>query len=74
MAQRSPAEIRSSIESNRAELAVSVARLRGEVERISDWRGQLERHRQEITIGAAAVGMLLATRMLRRRRRRRRGG
>ena len=30
MAQRSPAEIRDSIESNRMELAVSVQRLRGE--------------------------------------------
>ncbi|HEX5224121.1 MAG TPA: DUF3618 domain-containing protein [Solirubrobacteraceae bacterium] len=73
MAQRSPTEIRSSIEANRHELAVSVARLRGEVERISDWRGQLERHRSELTMGAAAVGVLLATSMLRRRRRRRRG-
>ena len=71
--QRSPAEIRSSIEANRQELAVSVARLRGEMERMSDWRGQLERHSTELAVGAAAVGVLLATRMLRRRRRRRRG-
>jgi len=35
MAQRSAAEIRSSIESNRTELAVSVDRLRGEVARIT---------------------------------------
>jgi hypothetical protein len=71
MAQRSSAEIRSSIEANRTELAISVQRLRGEVERLTDWRGQIERHRSEIAIGAAAVGVLLATRMLRRRRRRR---
>ena len=57
MAQRSPAEIRSSIESNRMELAVSVERLRGEVARITDWRGQLERHRSELMIGAAVVGL-----------------
>jgi hypothetical protein len=71
MAQRSPAEIRSSIEANRAELAVSVERLRGEVARATDWRAHLERHRSEITYGAAAVGLLIGMRMLRRRRRRR---
>jgi hypothetical protein len=72
MAQRSPAEIRDSIESNRVELAVSVQRLRGEVARLTDWRGQLERHRSELMVGAAVVGLAVGTRMLRRRRRRRR--
>lgn len=71
MAQRSPAEIRSSIETNRMELALSVQRLRGEVSRLTDWRGHVERHRTEITVGAAAVGLLLTARALRRRRRRR---
>jgi hypothetical protein len=70
MAQRTPAEIRSSIEANRAELAVSVDRLRGEVARITDWRAQVERHRDEIVAGAAVVGLLMGVRMLRRRRRR----
>jgi hypothetical protein len=69
MAQRSAAEIRNSIESNRAELAVSLNRLHGEVARITDWRGQLQRHQREVTIaGAAFVGMLV----LRSRRRRKR--
>jgi hypothetical protein len=67
MAQRSPAEIRDSIESNRRELAVSVDRLRGEVTRITDWRGHVERHRKEIVAGAAIVGLLVGVRMLRRR-------
>jgi hypothetical protein len=70
MAQRSPAEIRSSIEANRVQLAVSVQRLRGDVARLTDWRGQLERHRDELVVGAAVVGLLVGTRMLRRRRRR----
>jgi len=70
---RSSAEIRNSIEANRQELAVSVARLRNEVDRLSDWRGQIETHRSELVMGAATVGVLLAARMLRRRRRRRRG-
>jgi hypothetical protein len=69
MAQRSPAEIRNSIESNRMELAVSLDRLRGEVAHITDWRGHLERHRSEITAGAAIVGLALGVRMLKRRRR-----
>ncbi|HEY0517829.1 MAG TPA: hypothetical protein VGD00_11965 [Solirubrobacteraceae bacterium] len=69
MAQRSAAEIRNSIEANRQELAVSVDRLRGEVARITDWRAHVERHRTEITAGAAAVGVLVAVRFLRRRRR-----
>ncbi len=71
MAQRSPAEIRSSIETNRAELAVSIERLRGEVVHLTDWRGHLDRHRREVMIGAAVVGLLAARRMRRRRRRRR---
>jgi hypothetical protein len=71
MAQRSPAEIRNSIEANRMELAVSVDRLRGEVARVTDWRGQLERHRSELITGAAVVGIVIGARLMRRRRRRR---
>jgi hypothetical protein len=52
------------------ELAVSVQRLRGEVERLTDWRGQIDRHRDELVIGAAAVvGLLVGRSLLRRRRR-----
>ncbi|HMH47874.1 MAG TPA: DUF3618 domain-containing protein [Solirubrobacteraceae bacterium] len=70
MAQRSPAEIRNSIESNRMELAVSIDRLRGEVAHITDWRGHLQRHRPEVTAAATVVGLFLGARMMRRRRRR----
>jgi hypothetical protein len=69
MAQRSPAEIRSSIETNRMELAVSVENLRGEVTRLTDWRAHVERHRSEIVVGAAVVGLMVGVRLLRRRRR-----
>jgi hypothetical protein len=71
MAQRTPAEIRSSIEANRMELAVSVANLRGEVARLTDWRAHVERHRSEITVGAAVVGLMIGARMVRRRKRKR---
>ncbi len=70
MAQRSPAEIRDSIEANRKELGVSVERLRGEVARLTDWRGQIRRHQKELMVGAAVVGLVVGARMLRRRRRR----
>jgi hypothetical protein len=69
MAQRSAEEIRSSIESNRMELALSVDRLRGEVARVTDWRGHIQRHRNEIAVGAAVVGLIIGGRILRRRRR-----
>jgi hypothetical protein len=71
MAQRSSAEIRSSIEANRAELALSVDRLRGEVQRATDWRAHVDHHRREIVAGAAVVGFVVAVRLLRRRGRRR---
>lgn len=72
MAQRTPAEIRSSIEANRMELAVSIDRLRGEVAHLTDWRGHVERHRSELTAGAALVGFVIGVKVLRGRRRRRR--
>ena len=70
MAQRTAAEIRDSIESNRAELAVSLDNLHGEVVRITDWRAHLERHQREIAIGVGVVGVLLLGRRRRRRKRR----
>jgi hypothetical protein len=70
MAQRTPAQIRSSIEANRMELAVSLDRLRGEVAQLTDWRSQVQRHRGQLITGAAVVGFALGVRMLRRRRRR----
>lgn len=70
MAQRSAEEIRSSMEANRAELELSIQRLRGEVAELTDWRAHVARHRQEILIGAAVVGFMIGVRGLRRRRRR----
>jgi hypothetical protein len=59
MAQRTPEEIRSSIQANRAELAVSLGRLRGEVAQLTDWRSQLRRHQREVVIGAAVAGFVV---------------
>ncbi len=59
MADRSPEEIRSSIETNRAQLGVSLERLRTEVSEITDWRAQLVRHQSQVLIGAVVAGFVL---------------
>ena len=59
MAARTPEEIRASIEQNRQELGTSLERLRGEVVRMTDWRGQLRRHRTQVVIGASVAGFVL---------------
>ena len=59
MAARSPEEIRGSIEHNRQELGTSVERLRTEITRVTDWRGQVRRNEPKILIGAAAAGFVL---------------
>jgi len=59
MPQRSPEEIRQSIESNRAELAVSLERLKGEVAEVTDWRKQIRDQQQEVRIGAAVAGFVI---------------
>jgi hypothetical protein len=58
-AQRSPDEIRASIEANRKQLGVSVERLRGEVAEITDWRKQIRRHQRNVVIGAAVAGFVI---------------
>ena len=69
---RTPEEIRASIEVNRQALAVSVARLRGEVHELTDWRKQLGEHQRPALVSAAITGFLLGggLSLLRRRRRR----
>jgi hypothetical protein len=78
MPTRTPEQIRASIEQNRQELAVSITQLKGEVERLTDWRGQLRAHRSEVIIAAAVAGFVIGggiagvTGVLFGRRRRRR--
>jgi hypothetical protein len=74
MPERSAAEIRDSIEANRAQLGLSLERLRGEVAELTDWRRHLVRHRTEVLIGATVAGFVIgggiaALGGLRRRRR-----
>jgi hypothetical protein len=57
--QRTPEEIRRSIEANRAELGLAVERLRAEVTEITDWRKQINKHRKQVLIGAAVAGFVV---------------
>ena len=70
---RSPAEIRRDIDLKRRELGTSVEALRGRVNEITDWRRQVEEHKDQLIMGAAAVGFFIGARTMLRRRKRRRG-
>jgi hypothetical protein len=59
MPNRSPEEIRASIEHNRRELGQSLQVLRGEVTRITDWRTQLRQHQRGVMVAAAVAGFVL---------------
>jgi len=69
--QRTPAEIRRDIDLKRRELGTSVEALRVRVNELTDWRRQAEQHKQQLMVGAAAVGFLIGARAMLRRRRNR---
>jgi len=74
-ANRSPEQIRASIEETRRELAFSVNDLRSKVQEIADWRRQLADNRTAALTTAAVAGFVVgggiaATVSLLRRRRR----
>ena len=73
-ANRTPEQIRSSIEDTRKDLAFSVNDLRSKVAEIADWRRQLADNRTAALAGAAVAGFVIgggvaATVSLWRRRR-----
>ena len=70
---RSPAEIRRDIDLRRRQLGSSVEALRHRVNELTDWRKQVEDHKQQLIVGAAAAGFLIGARAMMRRRRRNRG-
>jgi hypothetical protein len=69
---RSPAEIRRDIDLKRRELGGSVEALRGKVNHLTDWRRQVDEHKDQLIMGAAAVGFFIGARAMLRRRRRNR--
>jgi hypothetical protein len=56
---RTPEEIRDSIEQRRNQLGTSVEKLRVEVVKLTDWRGQLRSRQREVVIGAGVAGFVL---------------
>jgi Protein of unknown function (DUF3618) len=56
---RSPAQIRSSIEETRQELAFSVNDLRSKMGELTDWRRQIRSNRRATLIGAAVAGFVI---------------
>lgn len=60
MAARSPDEIRASIEQNRQELGSALVNLNNVVTDLTDWRSQVRRNSDKLTVGAAAAGFVLA--------------
>ena len=68
---RSPAEIRRDIDLKRRQLGTSVEALRGRVNELTDWRRQVEEHKQQLIVGAAAAGFFIGARAMLRRRKRR---
>jgi hypothetical protein len=74
MQQRTPSEIRTSIQTTRQELAFSVNDLRAKVSTLTDWRRPLAENRQAAIVSAAVAGFVIgggiaATVSLFRRRR-----
>jgi hypothetical protein len=68
---RSPAEIRRDIDLKRRQLGTSVDALRGRVNELTDWHRQVEDHKQQLIVGAAAVGFFIGARAMLRRRKNR---
>jgi dienelactone hydrolase len=73
-ANRTPDQIRSSIEETRRDLALSVDDLRSKVTELADWRRQLSENRNAALTTAAVTGFVVgggiaaAVSLFRRRR------
>ncbi len=78
MADRTPEEIRQSLQATRGKLTVSLDGLQAKVAELTDWRRHLAENREMVIAGAAVAGFLVGGGvaatfgLLGRRRRRRR--
>jgi hypothetical protein len=67
---RTADQIRRDIDAQRRQLGTSVQALRGRVTELTDWRRQVEEHKQQLIVGAAVAGFVIGgLAMLRRRKR-----
>jgi hypothetical protein len=71
MPGRSAEQIRKDIDIQRQQLGSSVEDLRVRVTELTDWRQQVENHKRELIIGAAAVGFVVGVRLMFGRRKKR---
>jgi hypothetical protein len=71
MPGRSAEQIRRDIDLQRAQLGSSVEALRVRVTELTDWRRQVDEHKRELIIGAAAVGFVVGVRLMFGRRKNR---
>jgi Protein of unknown function (DUF3618) len=69
MPGRSAEQIRRDIDLQRQQLGTSVEALRIRVTELTDWRRQIDEHKRELIIGAAAVGFVVGVRLMFGRRR-----
>ena len=68
---RSSQQIREDIHRQRQQLGTSVDALRNRVNELTDWRAQVEAHREQLIVGAAVVGFVVGARFMLKRRRNR---
>jgi hypothetical protein len=59
MPQRSPHEIRASVQATRQDLEYSLNDLQSKVKELTNWRSQLVEHRKQVLIGAAVAGFVI---------------
>jgi len=71
MPGRSAEQIRKDIDLQRQQLGTSVEALRERVTELTDWRSQVEQHKRELIIGAAAIGFVVGVRLMFGRRKNR---
>jgi len=57
--QRTPEQIRASIEENRRELGHAIERLQSEVAELTNWRKKVAQNQRQILIGAAIAGFVI---------------
>ena len=68
---RSSHQIRDDIQRQRQQLGNSVDALRNRVNELTDWRSQVQEHREQLIAGAAVVGFIVGARFMLKRRRNR---
>jgi 1,4-dihydroxy-2-naphthoyl-CoA synthase len=59
MPDRSPAEIRDSLEATRQDLEYSLVDLRGKINELTNWRQQIRNNRKAVVVSAAVAGFVI---------------